>query len=233
MKAMILAAGRGERMRPLTDAIPKPLIPVAGRPLIEHTIDAMVRAGFRDLVVNHSYCGAAIEQALGDGTRYGARIVYSPEPDGALETGGGIRQALAMLGDVFLVVNGDIWTDYPFARLSAPPPGLAHLVLVANPPHHPRGDFALDGPAVRAGGDARLTFAGIGVYRAALFAECRPGRFPLAPLLTRAVAEGRVTGEHHRGRWFDIGTPERLRQLRALLAPGPEGGPGGRNGPRS
>lgn len=219
MKAMILAAGRGERLRPLTDRTPKPLLRAGGHALIEHTIAALVRAGFRELVVNHAWLGGAIEDTLGDGTRYGARIAYSPEPGGALETGGAIAQALHLLGDPFLVVNGDIWTDYPFERLArVRPRGLAHLVLVDNPAHHPEGDFVLDAGVVRAEGVTRLTFAGIGVYRAALLAGRRPERFPLAPLLRDAAARGQVSGEHYRGRWLDIGTPERLRQLDALLA---------------
>lgn len=220
MKAMILAAGRGERMRPLTDRVPKPLLRAGDRALIEHTIAALVHGGFRDLVVNHAWQGGAIERALGDGARYGARIAYSPEPAGALETGGGIRRALPLLGETFLVVNGDIWTDYPYARLAAPPAGLAHLVLVDNPPHHPQGDFALDGSVPRLHGEARLTFAGIGVYRAALFAARAPGRFALAPLLRAAIERDRASAEHYRGRWLDVGTPERLEELQALLAAG-------------
>jgi MurNAc alpha-1-phosphate uridylyltransferase len=218
MRAMILAAGRGERMRPLTDQTPKPLLPVGGRPLIVHLIEALVRAEFTELVINHSYRGAELEQAVGTGSNYGARIRYSAEPEGALETGGGIYQALRMLGDVFLVVNGDVWTDYPFARLHRVPPGLAHLVMVDNPAHHPQGDFALVEGTIREHGEPRLTFAGIGVYRAGLFADCTPGRFPLARVLRRGIREGQVTGEHYPGQWIDVGTPERLRALDALLA---------------
>lgn len=217
MKAMILAAGRGERMRPLTDTMPKPLLRVGGRPLIEHLIRALARAHYRDLVINHSYLGAAIETALGDGAKYGVRIRYSPEPPRALETGGGIRQALPLLGDAFLVVNGDVWTDYPFERLAQPLKGLAHLVLVDNPAHHPRGDFALTEDLVR-DAEPRLTFAGIGVYRAALFAGAPAERFPLVSVLRRAIATGQASGEHYRGRWYDIGTPERLRELEAMHA---------------
>jgi MurNAc alpha-1-phosphate uridylyltransferase len=216
MKAMILAAGRGERMRPLTDSVPKPLLSAGGRPLVAHLIDALARAGFVELIINHSYLGGEIERALGDGTAYGVHISYSGEPEGALETGGGIFRALPLLGDEFLVVNGDIWTDYPFANLRKPPSGLAHLVLVDNPPHHPLGDFALSGNAIRLAGE-KLTFAGIGTYRAELFAGCAPGRFPLAPLLRRAIADHQLTGEHYRGRWVDVGTPERLQTLDSLL----------------
>lgn len=218
MRAMILAAGRGERMRPLTDRVPKPLLPVGGRPLIEHLIAALVRAGYVELVINHSYLGAAIEQALGDGGRFGARIRYSPEPDGALETGGGIHRALALLGGEFLVVNGDVWTDYPFERLARGPAGSAHLVLVDNPVHHPQGDFALRNGMVHENAGPRFTYAGIGVFRAALFARCTAGRFALAPLLREAITQGQVSGEHYRGRWIDVGTPERLEALDRLLA---------------
>ncbi len=214
---MILAAGRGERMRPLTDRMPKPLLPVAGKPLIEHHIEALLQAGFEEIVINHAYRGEQIEAALGDGRRWGIPIRYSPEPAGALETGGGIFKALPLLGPApFLVINGDIWTDYDLTRLAGLEPGLAHLVLVDNPPHHPDGDFRLspeglchpDGNRGR-----RLTFSGIGLYRPALFDGCRAGAFPLAPLLRAAMAEGEVSGEHYTGRWVDVGTPERLAAL--------------------
>jgi MurNAc alpha-1-phosphate uridylyltransferase len=217
MRALILAAGRGERMRPLTDTTPKPLLEAGSRRLIEYHIEALAAAGITDLVINHAHLGEQIEGALGQGERYGVRIRYSAEGT-ALETGGGIHRALPLLGpDPFLVVNGDIWTDYPFSRLPAVPQGLAHLVLVDNPPHHRDGDFALSGGKVVPTGGPRLTFAGIGLYRPELFAHCRPGRFPLAPLLREAMAEGRVSGEHYRGRWTDIGTPERLAALDAEL----------------
>jgi N-acetyl-alpha-D-muramate 1-phosphate uridylyltransferase len=216
---MVLAAGRGERMRPLTDDTPKPLLRAGPRRLIEYHLEALAAAGVRDVVINHAHLGAQIERALGDGGRYGLRIRYSPE-DEALETGGGILRALPLLGTgAFLVVNGDIWTRCPLAGLLHPPAGLAHLVLVDNPPHHPRGDFALEAGQVVAEGERRLTFSGIGVYRPELFATCSPGRFPLAPLLRAAMREGQVTGEHYRGPWLDVGTPDRLaeldRQLRA------------------
>jgi MurNAc alpha-1-phosphate uridylyltransferase len=210
MKAMILAAGRGERLRPLTDHTPKPLLAAGGRPLIEHLVVALVAAGISDLIVNTAHLGERIEAYLGDGSRFGARIVYSPEGE-ALETGGGIFRALPLLGDgPFLVVNGDIATDFPFARLKGHPEGLAHLVLVPNPPHHAQGDFALDGGRVHDTGPERHTFSGIGVYRPELFAGCAPGRFPLAPLLRQAMPEGKVSGELYEGFWMDIGTVERL-----------------------
>lgn len=215
---MILAAGRGERMRPLTDHTPKPLLAVGGRKLIEHLIAALAQAGFRDLVINHAHLGEQIVAALGDGHRHGVRIAYSAEPAGALETGGGILQALPLLGGgPFLVVNGDIWTDYPFSRLPRQLTGLAHLVLVDNPEHHPDGDFGLDGTAVVAETSRKLTFSGIGVYSPSLFAGREPGRFPLAPLLRAAITRGAVSGEHYRGVWSDVGTPARLQALDAAV----------------
>jgi len=230
MHAMILAAGRGERMRPLTDTTPKPLLRAGGRPLIEYHIAALVAAGVRDIVINHAHLGAQIEAALGDGSRLGARLRYSDEGEAALETGGGIFRALPMLGEgPFLVVNGDVWTDYPFERLSARAADmtaardLAYLVLVDNPAHHTRGDFALVGERVRDDAPeaaARLTFSGIGLYRGALFAGCEDGAFALAPLLRRAMGQGRVGGERYAGRWVDVGTPERLAALDAELGGG-------------
>lgn len=218
MKAMILAAGRGERMRPLTDTTPKPLLRAGGRTLIEYHLDNLVRAGITDIVINHAHLGAQIEAALGDGARYGARIVYSPEPEGALETGGGIQRALPLLGDgPFLVVNGDIWTDFDYACLPRDFAGDAYLVLVDNPAHHLAGDFCLRDGCVTEDGGARLTFSGIGLYRATLFAGCLPGAFPLAPLLRAAMARGEVRGTHYTGRWWDIGTPQRLTELDRLL----------------
>lgn len=206
-------------MRPLTDTLPKPLLPVGGQPLIAHLIEALARSGFREMVINHSYLGTMLEHALGDGSRYGVRIDYSAEPERALETGGGIYRALPLLGDPFLVVNGDVWTDYPFARLNCTPSGLSHLVLVDNPEHHPQGDFVLDGDQVRENGGSRLTFAGIGLYRAALFADCVPGRFQLAPLLQRAMRDAKVSGERYAGLWRDVGTPARLHEIdRSFIA---------------
>jgi MurNAc alpha-1-phosphate uridylyltransferase len=220
MKAMILAAGRGERMRPLTDHTAKPLLQAGGKALIEHLIEALAGAGFRELVINTAHLGAQLPARLGDGSRYGVAIHWSPEPEGALETGGGILHALPLLGERFAVVNGDIWTDYPFDRLPVVADALAHLVLVDNPPHHAHGDFSLAGGRVVADGPVRLTFSGIGVYHRDLFRGCRPGRFPLAPLLRTAIGEGRVSGEHYRGRWLDIGTPERLQELARVLRMG-------------
>lgn len=213
---MILAAGRGKRLRPLTDTTPKPLLEIGGRTLLEHHVGALARAGFREIVINLSWLGAKIRDHLGDGDRFGVRVLYSDEPDGALDTAGGIRQALNLLGeDPFLVVNGDILTDYPFADLHGlEPDGLAHLVLVDNPGHHPDGDFCLDGRVVRNQGARKLTFSGIGVYRPGLFAVFSPGRRPLAPLLAAAMRHGKVTGEHYRGLWMDVGTPENLRRAR-------------------
>lgn len=214
LKVMILAAGRGERMRPLSDTVPKPLLEAGGKPLIVHLIEGLARHGLRDLVINHSHLGEKISACLGDGGRYGVRVAYSHEAGSGLETGGGIFKALSLIDtDPFMVINGDIWTDYPFDRLPAHLDGLAHLVLVDNPPQHPQGDFALREGKVFAEGAPRLTFSGIGVYARALFAECRPGKFPLAPLLRAAMARGLVSGEHYTGRWRDVGTPQRLADL--------------------
>jgi MurNAc alpha-1-phosphate uridylyltransferase len=291
MKAMILAAGRGERMRPLTDHTPKPLLRAGGRRLIEYHIEALVVAGIREIVINHAHLGSQIEESLGDGARYGAQINYSADtPEGdALETGGGIFKALPLLGDApFVVVNGDIWTDYPYAELfktplsqtvdtnhshpaipalpamcmdvavsreseargsgcreqppaalmlpcmaAAPAPAalmlpcMAHLVLVDNPRHHPKGDFVLrvgDDSSKSSGasmchvydpvpGESTLTFSGIGVYRPELFAGCTPGKFQLAPLLRKAMRQHAVTGVYYTGQWMDIGTPQRLQEL--------------------
>ncbi len=211
---MILAAGRGERMRPLTDHLPKPLLPVGGKPLIEYHLEALARAGFGEVVINHAYRGQMIEAALGDGSRWGLRILYSPEPPGALETGGGIFKALELLGAApFLVVNGDVWCDCPFDGQGLGRSDLAHLLLVDNPAHHPEGDFGLDRGRIVDPGGRRLTFSGIGVYRRELFQGAAGGAFPLAPLLRRAIAEGRVGGEHYQGTWVDVGTPARLQAL--------------------
>lgn len=215
---MILAAGRGERMRPLTDDTPKPLLSVAGKRLIEYHLEALASAGFREVVINHAYLGEQIEQTLGEGARYGVRIHYSPE-NGALETGGGIFRALPFLGDEpFVVINGDVWCDYPLALLREREVQGAHLVMVPNPPQHPGGDFVLRDEVVldEVEGE-RLTFSGIGLYHPSLFDGCSAGAFPLAPLLRRAMAAGEVSGERYDGHWFDIGTPERLQQLDTML----------------
>lgn len=214
MKAMILAAGRGERMRPLTDHTPKPLLKVAGKALIEYHIEGLVRAGFADIIINHAWLGEQFEQVLGGGERYGAHLQYSPEGATALETGGGIFKALPLLGTApFVVVNGDVWTDYPYERLPRNMTALAHLVLVPNPPQHPHGDFFFVDGALREAGTTKLTFSGIGMYRAELFTGCRPGAFPLAPLLRAAIAQSKVSGELYEGGWHDIGTPERMERL--------------------
>jgi len=214
VRVMLLAAGRGERMRPLTDEIPKPLLTIGGKPLIVHLVEALVAEGFRELVINHAWHGAMIEQRLGDGQEFGANIEYSAEGAQALETGGGIRHALPLLGsDPFVAVNADIWTDFPFGSLPDALDSLAHVILVDNPAHHPDGDFVLAGTRVRNGEGRRLTFSGIGVYRPELFAELSDGCFPLAPILFDACDEGRLSGVHYTGEWWDVGTPERLELL--------------------
>ncbi|MDO9104377.1 MAG: nucleotidyltransferase family protein [Methylovulum sp.] len=219
MKAMILAAGRGERMRPLTDHTPKPLLPAADKPLIEHTITQLVTAGFTDIVINHAHLGGQIEACLGDGRQLGATIAYSPEGETGLETAGGIINALPLLGDgPFLVVNGDIATDFPYAELKNRTVDLAHLVLVNNPEHHPTGDFTLDHAGyVSDVGSEKWTFSGIGLYRAQLFSATSPGSSKLAPLLRAAMVGKHVSGQHYSGFWMDIGTPQRLQELDARL----------------
>jgi MurNAc alpha-1-phosphate uridylyltransferase len=214
MKAMILAAGRGERMRPLSDTVPKPLLEAGGKPLIVHLIERLAHAGLRDIVINYSHLGEKISAYLGNGSHQGVHLTYSHEAGSGLETGGGILKALTLIDtDPFVVVNGDIWTDFSFARLPSRLKGSAHLVLVNNPPHHPQGDFSLQDGTVLSEGEPRLTFSGIGVYARALFANCEPGKFPLAPLLRAAMARRQVSGELYTGRWRDIGTPERLKAL--------------------
>ncbi len=223
MMAMILAAGRGERMRPLTDHTPKPLLQAGGKPLIVWHIERLVRAGITDLVINHAHLGAQIEQALGDGSQFGARIRYSPETV-ALETAGGIAYALSLLGDEpFAVVNGDVYCDYDFARLPVLADRLknnrdnAHLVLVNNPSHHPRGDFMLHEERVlpaNAEADTLLTFSGLGLYQPALFGHIvRGSKAPLAPLLRQQIALDKVSGDYYRGMWVEVGTPQRLDEL--------------------
>lgn len=223
MKAMILAAGKGERLRPLTLHTPKPLVRAAGVPLIEYHLRALAAAGFSELVINHAWLGQQIEDHLGDGSRFGVSIRYSPEGE-PLETGGGIFKALPLLGnEPFLVVNGDIFTDYAFAQLRKPLAGLAHLVLVDNPAHHPQGDFLLSGGQVTDGQGAgeRLTYSGLAVLSPQLFVGCEPGAFKLAPLLRQAIARGLVSGERHAGHWIDVGTHERLADVERVLQESP------------
>lgn len=221
MRAMILAAGRGERMRPLTDHTPKPLLSVGGKPLIAWHIEKLARAGICDLIINHAHLGQQIEDALGDGRRFGVRIRYSPERPAALETAGGIAHALHLLGDeVFAVVNGDIWCDYDFAQLLKRAAilqashDMAHLVLINNPAHNSNGDFHLHDGRIQAASGMKLTFSGIGLYKPALFAHLdRNAAAPLAPLLREQIALGCISGEHFTGRWVDVGTPQRLEEL--------------------
>lgn len=226
MKAMILAAGKGERLRPLTLHTPKPLVPVAGVPLIEYHLRALAAAGVTEVVINHAWLGAQIEAHLADGARFGLSVAYSPEGE-PLETGGGILRALPLLGDEpFILVNGDIFTDYPFstlalANLCQPRCGLAHLVLLDNPAHNSQGDFTLlaDGHLTDAQpGQPSLTYSGIAVLNPQLFAGCEPGAFKLAPLLRRAMAQGLVSGERYAGNWIDVGSYERLAQAEQLVA---------------
>ena len=221
MKAMILAAGRGERMRPLTDTTPKPLLEVRGKALIVRLIESLVHAGIREMVINHAHLGNSIETALADGRRFDSAILYSREAE-ALGTAGGITLALPLLGEgPFIVVNGDIFCDFDFSALVARTLGkhLAHLVLVANPPHHPEGDFSLDGARVVEARKPKWTFSGMGIYRPELFESIRPGsKGQLAPLLRAAMARKQVSGEIHRGVWHDVGTPERFAALNQALA---------------
>jgi len=251
VKALILAAGLGERMRPLTEHTPKPLLEAGGKPLVAWHLEKLAACGVREVVVNTSWLAEQFPRVLGDGARWGLALRYSFEGPVPLETGGGIHHALGLLRDgtdpdaPFIAVNGDIWTDHAFASLPIVPEGDAHLVLVDNPPQHPDGDFVLgadgrlrdDGTAGVDGRDgegrSRLTFSGIGVYRPSLFdrwrevigaaegAERDPPRFKLAPLLRAAIAAGRVSGEHHRGRWTDVGTPQRLAELDQSLRASP------------
>jgi N-acetyl-alpha-D-muramate 1-phosphate uridylyltransferase len=230
VNALIFAAGRGERMRPLTDHTPKPLLDVGGKPLIAWHLEKLAALGVRDVVINTSHLAEQFPATLGDGATWGLRIHYSYEGPQPLETGGGMLHALPLLGgEAFIAVNGDIWTDYDFTRLPRNPSALAHLVMVDNPPQHPRGDFVLVDGLLRDAGGPRLTFAGIGVYQPALLRAWRsvctaadaardPPRFPLAPLLRHAMATGAASGEPHRSRWDDVGTPARLAQVRAAAS---------------
>lgn len=219
MRAMILAAGRGERLRPLTDTMPKPLFDIHGKSLIELHLEKLALAGFREVVINLAHLGDMIRDTLGSGSGWGLNIHYSPEPPGALDTGGGIVQALPRLGESpFLVINGDIFSEYPFARLRAIKCDHAHLVLVPNPAHNPAGDFALQGghvtPNADKDGQKRYTFSGISVYHPRFFDSAPGGRFSVVPMLYAAAALKHVTGEIYRAVWHDAGTPERLEALR-------------------
>lgn len=209
-------------MRPLTDHSPKPLLTVVGKPLIERHIEALVAAGITELVINHAWLGEQIEAALGDGSRLGAHISYSPEGEQGLETGGGIFRALPLLSagpgnEPFLVINGDVVTDFDFRSLPRQLEGLAHLVLVSNPPHNPEGDFSLEGNVVKSAGAEQRTFSGIGVYHPQLFEDCADGIFPLAPLLRQAMGQGQVSGVLYDGLWIDVGTRARLGEAEIAL----------------
>ncbi len=219
MKALLLAAGRGERMRPLTDTVPKPLLPVGGRPLIAWHLAALARAGIREVVINLSWLGEKLRAALGDGSAYGVALAYSDEGPVALETGGGIVRALPLLGPApFLVISGDVWTQLDFARLQLAPDALAHLVLIPNPPHHPRGDFALESGWVVNRDSERLTYGNVGIYRPEFFAGFADGRFPLIEPLRRGIDARQVRGELFGGPWCDVGTPQRLMELDRSLS---------------
>jgi MurNAc alpha-1-phosphate uridylyltransferase len=218
MRAMILAAGRGERMRPLTDKMPKSMLEVNGKPLIQYHVENLVQAGIVDIVINHALFGEQIEAYLNDGKAMGASITYSAEGDQPLETAGGIVKALPLLGDKpFVTVNADIWTDFPFKKLLCMSDGLsdgsAYLILVDNPEHNSKGDFALSHEKVINQGGPMLTFSGIGIFTPEFFKDCSSGTTPLVPILRKATSDARVTGSHYRGRWQDIGTPERLFDL--------------------
>jgi MurNAc alpha-1-phosphate uridylyltransferase len=215
MKAIILAAGFGNRMRPLTDFKPKPLLEVAGKPLIVYQIEKLAEAGFEEIIINIAHLGFMIPEALGDGSKWGVRIIYSDEQEeGALESAGGIVKALPLLGsEPFLVVNGDIWCDYRFDANFDLKGDLAHLIMVNNPEHNSKGDFALQQGRVYNEGSKRFTFSGIGYYTSALFEKLSYGKRPLAPLLREAIADNRVGGELYKGEWRDIGTPERLAEV--------------------
>ena len=205
-------------MRPLTEEKPKPLLEIAGKPMLEYHIEALARAGVTEIVINHALMGAMIEAYFGNGERFKVSISYSAEGDEPLETAGGIKRALPLLGDApFIVVNGDIWTDFDFSRLPGSPAGLAHLVLVNNPPHHPQGDFQLKNGDLKDAGTQRHTYSGIGVYRPALFKTLTEAVFPLAPLLKEAMKNNQVTGQLHPHVWLDIGTPDRLKEANLIV----------------
>jgi len=217
-KAMILAAGRGERLRPLTDRTPKPLLEICGKPLIQYHIERLAHAGIVQIVINLAWLGSMIRDYLGDGARFGVRIDYSEEAPHALETAGGIFRALPRLGpDAFLVLNGDVFTDYPLAHAALAPSREAHLVLVRNPPQHRQGDFGLERGLAVPSAPLQYTFAGIAVYRPEFFAHCVDGAFPLKPLLLRSMAARRCSAELYTGVWEDVGTEDRLKALNARV----------------
>lgn len=217
-RALIFAAGRGERMRPLTDTRPKPLLQAGGKRLIEWHLENLARAGVREVAINTSHLADRFPATLGDGSRWGLRIHYSYEGVEPLETGGGMLRALPLLGpEPFIAINGDIWTDFDFSTLPQNPDGLAHLIVVDNPPQHLHGDFVLRNGLLYDEPAPRLTFAGIGVYRPQLLAGRVAGKFGIVPILRAAMRAGNVGGAHHRGRWFDIGTPQRLAELDTRL----------------
>ena len=218
MRAMILAAGRGERLRPLTDTTPKPLLPVGGRPLIDYHLENLANAGFREIVINLAHQGEKIRETLGSGSNWGLNITYSPEPPNALDTGGGIHNALSLLGEApFAIINGDVFSEYPLARLRAIKCDHAHLVMVPNPAHNPNGDFAISGGYVTNDVEPRYTFAGISVYHPRFFDSESGGRFSVVPMLLKAMSLQNVTGEMYKGVWHDIGTLERLETLQVHL----------------
>ncbi|WP_016954173.1 N-acetylmuramate alpha-1-phosphate uridylyltransferase MurU [Catenovulum agarivorans] len=221
MKAMILAAGQGKRMRPLTETTPKPLLKVAGKCLIEYQIEALVKAGITELVINHAWLGEQIPAYLGNGEKYSCNIQYSAEPIDAYETAGGIIHAFKLLqDDIFIVINSDVWCDFDYQQLNQIKLGdkLAHLILVANPEHNPKGDFGLKNSMLNLNQDTKYTFAGIGLYHKDLFAGDHQMPLPLGPLLKQFIVAGKVSGQLHQGCWFDIGTPERLAQIEQLVA---------------
>lgn len=225
MKAMILAAGRGERLRPLTDECPKPLLPIDSKPIIEHTITNLVDSGITEIIINLSWKASLIREMLGDGNQFGANLSYSDEGGEALETAGGIQKALSFFeGQPFLVVNGDIYSDYPYSNLLDKPVEHAYLVLVPNPDHHPQGDFGLESNLVVNQTAQQLTFSGIGVYHPVLFESLQPGRHPLGPLLRESIARGKVKGECYSGVWMDIGTVQRYHAVIQWLNTGKSAG---------
>lgn len=218
MKAMILAAGRGQRMRPLSDITPKPMLEVGGQTLIGRHLGRLAQAGVTEVIINTAWLAEQIEEFVGDGRYWGLRALFSHEPEGALETGGGVLNAMPLLGnEPFWLINGDIWTDFPFSRLPQQMECKAHLVLVDNPGHNRAGDFALSQGQIHTAGEPMLTFAGIAAVRPSLWSGYRSGNFPLAPLLRQAAKLGQVSGDHWRGMWHDIGTPERLQAARQAI----------------